>query len=273
MEPYSPYNSKNIPLCAEDINSILRTHGLPNYSIQSPKLFQQAMVHSTYVKRTSYVALNGEPIELAKCPPGVLDLQQTSYEQLEFVGDSMLGCVVANYLQERFPDENPGFLTNTRKLLVRNRTLGMLARDNLRLDKYFLISKHVEDMKVDHGRQNIEKLGDVFEAFIAALWFDSNKNFDTVYRFIVTTIETYLDIPLLIREDDNFKDRMQKHCQQVLHYTPVYKIAPSSDEKACIFVMTVCSPTGEVLGTGTSNTKKNAEQLACKNALQKWGVI
>jgi dsRNA-specific ribonuclease len=104
------------------------------------------------------------------------------------------------------------------------------------------------------------------------LWFDSNKNFETVYQFIVTVVETYLDIPLLIREDDNFKDRMQKHCQHTLHYTPIYKIV-SCDEKTCLFVMSVCSPQGEVLGIGTSNTKKSAEQFACKNALQKWGVI
>jgi ribonuclease-3 len=272
MDPYSPYNSKNTPLCAEGIYAILRTHGLPKYTIKSTALFQKAMVHTTYVRRAEYTTLTGQPIVLAPCPPGVLDLQPDSYEQLEFVGDSMLGSVVANYLQERFPEENPGFLTNTRKLLVRNRTLGTLARDNLKLDKYFVISKHVEEMRPEHGRQNLEKLGDVLEAFIAALWIDSGKDFNTVYTFITSVIETYLDIPLLLREDDNFKDRMQKHCQQVHHYTPIYKIV-TTDEKKGEFTMSVCSPSGDILGTGTSTTKKQAEQYACKMALQKWGVI
>jgi ribonuclease-3 len=270
METYSPYNPRNTPLCAEDIQHILRTHGLPHYTPHSSILFQKAMVHSTYVKRSEYTTLTGAPIQLAPCPPGVLDLQPESYEQLEFVGDSMLGSVVANYLQERFPDENPGFLTNTRKLLVRNRTLGILARDHLKLDKYFVISKHVEDMKVEHGRQNLEKLGDVLEAFIAALWFDCGKDFGVVYKFITTVIETYLDIPLLLREDDNFKDRMQKYCQQTHHYTPIYKMV-SNDRGE--FTMSVCTPDGVTLGTGVALTKKTAEQLACKEALQKWGVI
>ena len=269
---YSPYNPKNTPLCAEDIKHILRTCGLPLYKIKNSKIFQKAMVHTTYVKRAEYTTLTGQPAILAPCPSGVLDLQSESYEQLEFLGDSMLGAVVANYLNERFPDENPGFLTNTRKLIVRNRTLGLLARDNLKLDKFFVISKHVEEMRPEHGRQNIEKLGDVLEAFIAALWIDSGKNFDTVYTFITSVIETYLDIPTLLREDDNFKDRMQKQCQQVHHYTPVYKMK-SSDEKKGEFVMAVCTPTGEVLGTGSATTKKQAEQNACKAALQSWGVI
>lgn len=269
---YSPYNPKNVSLCAEDILSILRTCGITQYTVRDVSLFQRAMVHSTYVRRSEYTTLTGQPATLAPCPPSVLDLQKESYEQLEFLGDSMLGAVVANYLHLRFPNENPGFLTNTRKLIVRNRTLGFLARDNLKLDKFFVISKHVEEMKPEHGRQNIEKLGDVLEAFIAALWLDSNKDYSIVYKFIVNMIETYLDIPTLLREDDNYKDRMQKYCQQKFHYTPVYKMV-SSDEKKGEFVMAVCTPTGEVLGKGLSSTKKAAEQNACKEALQKWSII
>lgn len=269
---YSPYNSKNSPLCAEDILTILRTCGVETYTVRDVTLFQRAMVHSTYVRRSEYTTLTGQPATLAVCPVGVMDLQSESYEQLEFLGDSMLGAVVANYLHLRFPNEAPGFLTNTRKLIVRNRTLGLLARDNLNLAKFFVISKHVEEMKPEHGRQNIEKLGDVLEAFIAALWLDSNKDYSVVYKFIVNMIERYLDIPTLLREDDNYKDRMQKYCQQTFHYTPIYKMV-SSDEKKGEFVMGVCSPSGEVLGTGSASTKKQAEQNACRLALQKWCVI
>jgi ribonuclease-3 len=266
---YSPYNPKNVPFTARDIQALLRSHGLPTYTIQSPLLFQKAMVHSTYVRRAEYTTLTGSPATLAPCPPGVLDLCDDSYEQLEFVGDSMLGSVVANYLHERFPEGNPGFLTNTRKLLVRNRTLGLLAKNNLKLDTFFVISKHVEEMKPEHGRQNLEKLGDVLEAFIAALWFDSGKDYNTVYTFITTVIETYLDIPTLLREDDNYKDRMQKHCQQAFHYTPIYTMINSLNGE---FTMAVCTPSGEVLGTGVSTTKKTAEQNACKAALHTWGL-
>jgi len=267
---YSPYNYKNRPLRSEDIESILRSHGLLNYSVKDISIFQRAMIHSTYVRRSEYTTLTGEPAILAKCPPGVMDLQEESYEQLEFRGDSLLGAVVSNYLCERFPEQLPGFLTNTKKLIVRNKTLGMLARDKLGLDKYFVISRHVEEMKPDHGRQNIEKLGDVLEAFIAALWIDCGYNFSIVNDFVVSLIENHLDIPLLLREDDNYKDRMQKFCQQKLGFTPTYKMLSESQG---VFTMGVVNSQGEVLGQGKSGTKKQAEQLACKDALTKYGVI
>jgi ribonuclease-3 len=269
---YSPYNPKNVPLTVKDITNILAMCGIPSYKVNDVNLFQKAMVHSTYVRRSEYTTLTGEPAVLAPCPQNVLDLQTESYERLEFLGDSMLGSVVANYLHERYSQSNPGFLTNTRKLIVRNRTLGLLARDNLKLDKFFVISKHVEDMKPDHGRQNLEKLGDVLEAFIAALWLDCNKDFTIVSTFIISMIEIFLDIPTLLREDDNYKDRMQKHCQQTHHYTPIYKML-SSDEKKGEFVMAVCKPEGEVIASGSATTKKQAEQNACRNALKMWKLI
>jgi ribonuclease III len=270
MMEYSPYNSKNTPLRSEDVESILRSHGVQSYNVKDIRVFQKAMIHSTYVRRSEYTTLTGEPAILAKCPPGVMDLQEESYEQLEFRGDSLLGAVVSNYICERFPDQPPGFLTNTRKLIVRNKTLGTLARDKLHLDKFFVISRHVEEMKHEHGRQNIEKLGDVLEAFIAALWIDSGYNFQVVNDFVVSLIEKHLDIPLLLREDDNYKDRMQKFCQQRLGFTPTYKML---SESLGIFTMAVINQDGTILGQGKSSTKKQAEQFACKDALTKFGVI
>ena len=261
MNEYFPYNSKNVPLTAEDVSRILC---IPGYKVKNVAIFQKAMIHSTYVRRSEYTTLTGEPAVLGKCPVGVMDLQDESYEQLEFRGDSILGAVVANYLCERYPSEAPGFLTNTRKLIVRNKTLGVLARDKLGLDKFFVVSKHVEEMLPTHGRQNIEKLGDVLEAFIAALWIDSGMNFQMVNDFVITMIETHLDIPLMLREDDNYKDRMQKFCQQKMAFTPIYKMIEGGAEG---FTMAVCKPTGEILGTGNSTTKKQAEQNACRHAL------
>jgi dsRNA-specific ribonuclease len=242
-EFYSPYNPKNTPLTPDDVQHILCIQG---YRVKDIGIFQKAMIHTTYVRRESYTTLTGEPAVLAPCPPGVMDLQDESYEH---------------------PGESPGFLTNTRKLIVRNKTLGALARDKLRLDKFFVISKHVEEMKSEHGRQNIEKLGDVLEAFIAALWIDSGFKFEVVNEFVVNLVETHLDIPTLLREDDNYKDRMQKYCQQNHQYTPIYKMIPDG---AAGFTMAVCKPNGEILAMGNASTKKQAEQNACKSALEKF---
>lgn len=262
---YFPYNSKNVPLRSENVEHILRSCGI-TYNVNNVSIFQKAMIHSTYVRRNEYTTLTGEPAVLAKCPHDIMDLQDESYEQLEFRGDSLLGAVVSNYLCERFPDQPPGFLTNTRKLIVRNKTLGMLARDKLNLDTFFVVSRHVEEMKPEHGRQNIEKLGDVLEAFIAALWIDCGYRFNIVNDFVIALIETHLDIPLLLREDDNFKDRMQKYCQQNMGFTPTYKMLR---EEEGIFTMGVVDQNGNILGTGKAGTKKQAEQFACKDALEK----
>lgn len=269
---YDPYNRKNKPLTRESVTQILARCNIDSYTCRDVGVFQRPFVHTTYVRRSEYTTLTGQPTKLAECPEGVMDLQDSSYEHDEFVGDALLGACVANYLHLRYPDATPGFLTNTRKLIVRNRTLGVIARDNLHLDEYFVISRHLEEMKPEHGRQNIEKLGDVLEAFLAALWFDSGNDFNLVNTFVVNMIELYLDIPTLLREDDNYKDRMQKHCQQVHHYTPVYKML-GYDEKRGEFEMAVTTPTGEVLGVARSSTKKAAEQLACKAALQTWNVL
>jgi len=265
---YLPYNSKNTTLTTKNVSDIL---AIPGYVVRGVEVFQKAMIHSTYVKRTEYTTLTGEPAVLGKCPASVMDLQPESYEQLEFRGDSLLGAVVANYLCERFPDAAPGFLTNARKLIVRNKTLGTLARDKLGLDKFFVISKHVEEMRPEHGRQNIEKLGDVLEAFIAALWIDSGYDFTIVNKFVVSLIETHLDIPLLLREDDNYKDRMQKLCQQTKQFTPIYKMVSANEDGG--FTMAVCKPSGEIIASGTASTKKQAEQNACREALKDVSVL
>jgi ribonuclease-3 len=266
---YSPYNPKNVPVTVQDIEHILHEHGLAGYTIKNLALFQKAMVHTSYVRRSEYTTLTGEIASLAPCPTGVMDLQTESYEQLEFRGDSILGASVASYLCDRYYDESPGFLTNARKLIVRNKTLGRVAKI-LGLDKFFVISKHVEDMKSEFGRQNPEKLGDVLEAFLAALWVDSCYDFKSFHSFVVTLIETHLDIPTLLREDDNYKDRMQKHCQQVFKYTPIYNMLKNEDG---YFTMAVCDTNNTILGIGKATTKKQAEQYACKAALEKLKVV
>jgi ribonuclease-3 len=266
---YSPYNSKNVPITVPDVERILHNHGLEGYKLKQLTPFQTAMVHTSYVRRSEYTTLTGDPAVLAACPVGVMDLFPESYEQLEFRGDSILGASVATYLCDRYYDESPGFLTVARKVIVRNRTLGRVARI-LGLDKFFVISRNVEEMKADHGRQNPEKLGDVLEAFLAALWIDCGYDFKVFHTFVTTLIETHLDIPTLLREDDNYKDRFQKHCQQVFHYTPTYTMV---DSKNGIFTMAVCDAQGHMIGQGSATTKKQAEQYACKQALEKLHLL
>lgn len=263
MQLYNPFNPKNQLLTQDDIQRILEKHGC-SFKVQNGKLFQTAMVHSSYVKRQEYTTPTGEPTELSPRPSCCLDLFEESYERMEHLGDSILGACVSTYLMERFPCENEGFLTDLKKEIVCNEMLGQLSQ-KIGLDKFYIISRHNED--VCAGRTNLKKLGDIFEAFIGALWLDSQHDFKTLYNFIVFLIEAYIDIPKILMNNRNFKEQFQKVYQAVHHATPTY--ATLSFENG-IYKMAIVGVNGEQLGTGSSTTKKQAEQWAAREALTKW---
>jgi ribonuclease-3 len=219
------------------------------------------MVHSSYVKRTQYTTPTGEPTELVPRPANCLELFDESYERLEHLGDSVLGACVSTYLMERFPGENEGFLTDLKKEIVCNDTLGKLSQ-TIGLDAFYIISRHNED--ICSGRANIKKLGDILEAFIGALWSDSMYNFQTVYSFVVFLIEKYIDIPKLLMNNRNYKEQFQKIYQAMYHMTPTYTMI--SQENG-YYTMAVMSHLGFELGRGTAPTKKQAEQLAARESI------
>jgi ribonuclease-3 len=221
------------------------------------------MVHSSYVRRNDYTTPNGDIAKLASKPENCLDLFPDSYERLEHLGDSILGAAVATYLSIRFPTQQEGFLTNLRKEIVCNNMLGELTT-KIGLNTYFIISKHNEESC--NGRYNIKKLGDILEAFIGALWTDCNYDFKIIYTFIISLIETHIDIPGILRNDTNFKDQLQKYCQTTFHYTPTYTTISSVGG----YTMAALDSKGNYIGTGTGNTKKQGEQLAAQDALIKF---
>jgi len=256
---YNPYNSKNRLFTKNDIQAILSETG---FKIRNVSLYQTAMVHSSYVKRSEYITPAGEPAQLADRPENCLPLFENSYERLEHLGDSVLGVVVSSYLIKRYPDENEGFLTNLKKELVCNEMLGILSQ-KIGLDKFYIISRHNED--ICSGRTNMKKLGDILEAFIGALWVDSGYDFRVVNKFIIGLVEAHINIPKLLMNNRNYKEQLQKVYQAKFHYTPVYKILSSSPN---LYTMAVVDKNGADIGVGTAPTKKQAEQLAAREALK-----
>lgn len=260
---YNPYNPKNHLFKSDDIQRILEQHTC-SFKVRNASLFQTAMVHSSYVKRSEYTTPTGEPTELSPRPINCLDLFEESYERMEHLGDSVLGASVSTYLMERFPSENEGFLTDLKKEIVCNEMLGQLSK-KIGLDAFYIISRHNED--ICFGRTNLKKLGDIFEAFIGALWIDSQYDFKLVYNFIVCLIEMYIDIPKILMNNRNFKEQFQKIYQAAYHMTPTY--AMLSNENG-IYTMAVVGINGQQLGIGKSTTKKQAEQYAAREALVLW---
>jgi ribonuclease-3 len=266
---YSPYNFSNRWFRENDINKILRKHGLPHYRVSHPRLFQTAMVHTTYVRRLEYTTPDGRPAQLAPCPPGVMPLQDESYECLEFEGDSVLGVCIATYLRHKYPEKKQGFLTDARKELVNNERIGELCK-KVGLDTFYVISRHNETSAAIQGRNNLQKLGDIFEAFLGALWSDCGNRFHIVYTFVVSVMEAYLDVEDVVTAVTNYKDVFQKLCQKHFKCTPGYVMLANDPKKNEIRVA-VTDERGTHLGYGTGPTRKKAEQMACREAMEKLG--
>jgi ribonuclease-3 len=277
---FNPWNARNKKIKAEQVQKFIRDLGLPAFRVQNLTLFQNASVHKSYVDRPDLWAEqseSGEPMVMAERPPNCLPLQDADNEELEFIGDSLLGCVVALYLRERYAGQGEGFFTRLRTRIVNNKMLGQLAM-KIGLSPWLIISRHVED--VCDGRHNLRILGSMLEAWIGALYIhergqtdtatNSGKGFLAVQTFLVHLLEKHVDFSDLIADDTNFKDQLLRWFQAEHHQPPRYKEVdvqgPPHDR---IFTMGVLDLSGNVIATSTARNKKVAEQEASRLALQK----
>lgn len=171
----------------------------------------------------------------------------SSYETLEFMGDSVLGFVVTKWLFDRHEKEQEGYLTKARTKMVRGSTLAEIAR-TLGFEKWILM----DEKGIRNGwNTNPKILEDVFEAFIGAVYLDLGMVH--AKRFILDSfekIETDLNI------DDNYKDQLMRWCQAEKIDLPEYRV---SGQVNGTFVITLLVD-GIELGCGYGSTKKQAEQ-------------
>jgi len=274
---YNPWNLNNRLIPDGEILRILRQFGC----MDRPKnwdLFRQACVHSSYVDRPEgpSVAQAGEPVIVAERPAECMPLCKEDNEAIEFVGDSLLGCVIALYLHERYPDQDEGFLTRLRTRLVNNKQLGELAA-KVGFPQWLILSRHVED--VCNGRRNLRIMGSMLEAWVGAMYLDLSETnsglaFMRIKQWLINLYESQVDFAALISDDNNFKDQLLKHYQATYHTPPKYKEVrvegPLHDRT---FTMGVLAPDGSVVAVSTARNKKVAEQEASRKALIKLGVL
>lgn len=254
-----PYNFSNKLITKPDVIDILKKVNMNDFTPNNIKLYEEAFVHSSYNFLEDYK-------EFEK-PENCLPLQEKSYETLEFLGDSLLGCMTAEYLFLRFEGEDEGFMTKIKTRIVNGEQLCYLATQ-LGMNKHLIISKHIED-NCD-GRSNQHILEDVLEAFIGALYMDC-KDFKIIQAFVFNLIECHLDLPEIILNDTNFKDQILRYFQHNFKLYPKYKhIAKEDDDKE--FTCELLKE-DEVISLGKGKTKKKAEQNASYNALVHFNVL
>ena len=182
--------------------------------------------------------------------------KRASYEQLEFLGDRILGLIVAELLYKHFPTEKEGAWAMRFTRLVCEQTLAQIARE-IGIPKRLITQD-------DTLRDNNSILADVMEAFIAALYLDKGL------RATQTFVQQYW-LPLLLTPQDKIKDSksaLQEWAQKNRCCLPVYKlISCTGPDHAPHFVIEVqISETLKAMGEGSS--KKEAEQRAADELLQ-----
>lgn len=273
VKVYNPWNLNNRRIPDAEILRIMRSFGVKDKPIRW-ELFRQACVHSSYVDRPENKL--DDSVVMADKPPECMPLCEDDNEQIEFVGDSLLGCVIALYLQERYPDQDEGFLTRLRTRLVNNKQLGELAQ-KVGFQNWLILSRHQEE--ICNGRRNLRILGSMLEAWVGALYLDlaptnAGVAFTRIQKWLINLFETQIDFVSLIAEDNNFKDQLLKYYQAAYHTPPKYKeVAVEGPLHDRTFTMGVLSPEGVVIAVATARNKKVAEQEASKRALVKLGAL
>ena len=211
------------------------------YRFKNIQLLQNALTHSSYANERWHNSL-------------------LSNERLEFLGDSVLGMLVAEYLYRNFPDRPEGELTRMRADMVCEQTLAAAA-NKIGIGSHLLLG-HGEEQGGGRSRNSI--LADAMESVIAACFLDGGIQaaLKVVQQFIL------VDVPVTKLHNVDYKTKLQELVQQkknqVLTYALVGESGPDHDKHFEVEV----SLNGKVVGSGSGSSKKRAEQSAAASAME-----
>jgi len=212
------------------------------YRFKNITLLQNALAHSSYANERWHDSLK-------------------SNERLEFLGDSILGMMVADHLYNSFPDRPEGELTRMRADMVCEQSLAKIA-DRIGLGKHLLLG-HGEEQGGGRGRASI--LADAVESVIAATYLDGGM--DAARKFITDFV--LCNVPVSRLQNVDYKTQLQELVQQkknqVISYRLTGETGPDHDKHFAVEV----SLNSEVVGQGSGTSKKRAEQDAASKALKR----
>ena len=212
------------------------------YRFRNIQLLQNALTHSSYANERWHNSL-------------------LSNERLEFLGDSVLGMLVAEYLFRNFPNRPEGELTRMRADMVCEQTLAAAA-NRIGLGSHLLLG-HGEEQGGGRNRNSI--LADAMESVIAACFLDGGLDaaLKVVQRFIL------VEVPVVKMHNADYKTQLQELVQQkknqVLSYALVGQSGPDHDKKFDVEV----SLNGKVVGSGSGSSKKRAGEDGARTAVEK----
>lgn len=212
-------------------------------SFNELSILEQAMVHSSYINESPEFA----PV---------------SNERLEFLGDAVLGQVIAEKLYSDYPHFSEGEMTKLRSALVSRSTLARIAR-NIGLGNYLYLGKGEE---ASGGRNKPTNLAGALEAVMAAVFLD--QGLATAKDFILRLLNKEIQKVVSQGVQTDYKSQLQEFIQSKQQQTPTYYVVeaegPVHDRKFTVEVRVDNS----VLGKGSSKSKKAAEAEAARSALE-----
>ncbi|MDD3049896.1 MAG: ribonuclease III [Candidatus Cloacimonetes bacterium] len=218
-----------------------------NYSFKKKFLLNAALTHSSYYQK------NRKDNESHVSPS----------ERMEFLGDSILGLVVAEKLFVMFPDEPEGKLTKLKSKLVCEKYLSLIAKE-INLGKYIIMAE--EEIRSGGSNRN-SILSDSMESLICAIYLDGGivqaKKF--INSFILSNFQQKIDNADLT----NYKSRLQEYSQSRYHIPPTYIVIKEEGPEHNKEFFVEVSLLGKKLGCGSGCNKKEAHQNAAKNACEK----
>ena len=211
------------------------------YKFKNITLLQNALTHSSYANEQWHDSLK-------------------SNERLEFLGDSVLGMVVAEHLYKTFPDRLEGDLTRMRADMVCEASLAKIA-ERIELGQYLLLG-HGEEQGGGRNRPSI--LADAVESVLAACFLDGGM--DAARSFIEKFV--LCNVPQSRLRNVDYKTALQELVQQKknqqISYRLVGESGPDHNKSFCVEV----TLNGAVVGKGTGTSKKRAEQDAARIAIE-----
>lgn len=215
------------------------------YSFHNPALLKNALIHSSFANET-------------KAPLG-------SNERLEFLGDSVLGFVVADYLYKHFPDWPEGHLTKTRATLVCEKACCGFSQE-MEVGKYLYLS-HGEQNSGGRTRSSI--LADAFESITAAIYLDGGLESasEFILRFVLPALKTLHQKAPFKDYKTKLQEIIQKNPGETLSYLLTGESGPDHDKHFMVEVHL----NSNVIGKGGGRSKKEAEQQAAREALELMG--
>ena len=216
---------------------------LIGYTFRDKRLLERALTHSSYAN----------------------EHKRESYERLEFLGDSVLGFVTAEYLFDHFPRLPEGQLTKNRAAIVCERSLCEFSK-SLGVGNFLRLS-HGE--MNSGGRERASILADVFESTVAAIFLDSGQLEEAkrfILRFIAPAAERQNAKPLKDYKT-TLQEIVQQNPEERLTYAVVGESGPDHDKRFVVEVRL----NSNVIGKGGGRSKKEAEQRAAREALRLMG--